>query len=85
MAIYIAVFASLIALYLVYRLFLLSIIKTFSRACKNFKKRFLEVENFESDFYSCVNFQSLRVTFKEAKKLHKQLTVMFSQGLYQYP
>ena len=56
MAIYIAVFASLIALYLVYRLFLLTLIKVFSRLCKNFKKRFLEVENFESDFYSCVSF-----------------------------
>jgi len=55
MAIYIAVFASIIGLYLIYRLFLLSVIKIFSRICKNFKKRFLEVETFESDFYTCVN------------------------------
>ena len=60
MAIYIAVFASLIALYLIYRIFLLSVIKIFSRICKDFKKRFLEVETFESDFYSCVSFQALR-------------------------
>jgi hypothetical protein len=85
MAIYIAVFVSLIALYLIYRLFLLSLIKIFSRVCRDFKKRFLEVETFESDFYSCVSLKALRDILKDTKKQHKALTVMYSQGLYQFP
>lgn len=56
MAVYIAVFVSIVALYLVYRLFILSIVKIFSKVCANFKKRYLEVETFESDFYSCTSF-----------------------------
>lgn len=44
MGIYIAVFVCLIALYLIWRLFLLSFVKFFTAACRNFKKKYLEVE-----------------------------------------
>jgi len=82
MAIYVAVFASLIGLYLIYRLFLLTLIKIFGRLCKNIKKQYLEVENYESDFYSCVNVSSLQVILKDSREQLKQLQIMFRQGIF---
>jgi hypothetical protein len=82
MGVYIAIFVAVIVLYLIYRLFLVSIIKIFKYFCKGLNEKYLETGAIENDFYACASFKTLRDILHETKQEIKVLKPKLDTGSY---
>ena len=67
-SVYVAILAAIIVCFILWRLFFLNILTFFNRVCKRVKVKYLENENLQSDFYTCVNLKSLKQLLKDQER-----------------
>lgn len=79
-SVYVAILAAIIVCFILWRLFFLNILTLFNRVCKRVKAKYLENENLQGDFYTCVNLNTLRQLLVEQERDLKLYTEILEKG-----
>ena len=80
-SVYVAILAAIIVCFILWRLFFLNILRFFNRVCKRVKAKYLENENLQSDFYTCVNLKSLKQLLKDQERDLRLYSESLEKGL----